>query len=208
MYTWVRRSTYRIHGRSPDCENQPHCSHLFIPAQITRSDRSADRGHKSHKAYIALFVCLMTKALYLEFVSDYFSSTFIAAYQCFLSRREGTRVHIFRQRNHVSRRQSEIVRCTCKQMIQRLTEDFWKAWFRDYLHSLQQHPKWRIVQQLANIGQIVLVRNPLASLSQSKLGRITACHSGKDGLIRVITVKTNRFEYKRSVVKLFSTCHD
>jgi len=47
------------------------------------------------------------------------------------------------------------------QMI--LTEDFWKAWSRDYLHSLQQCPKWRLlVQPLAKISQIVLMRNLLA----------------------------------------------
>ncbi|XP_018376183.1 PREDICTED: uncharacterized protein LOC108769601 [Trachymyrmex cornetzi] len=45
------------------------------------------RGHKSQKAYIALFVCLTIKALHLELVSDYISPTFIAAYQRFVSRR-------------------------------------------------------------------------------------------------------------------------
>jgi len=46
-----------------------------------------DRGHKSHKTYIALFIYLTTKALHLELVSDYSSATFITAYQCFVSRR-------------------------------------------------------------------------------------------------------------------------
>jgi len=45
------------------------------------------RGHKSHKVYIALFVCLTTKVLRLELVSDYSSFIFIAAYQRFVSRR-------------------------------------------------------------------------------------------------------------------------
>ncbi|XP_018349963.1 PREDICTED: uncharacterized protein LOC108753119 [Trachymyrmex septentrionalis] len=45
------------------------------------------RGHNSQKAYITLFVCLTTKALHLELVSDYTSPTFIAAYQRFVSRR-------------------------------------------------------------------------------------------------------------------------
>jgi len=47
------------------------------------------------------------------------------------------------------------------------------------------------VQRLAKVGQIILVRNLLASSSQWKLGRITACiHFGDDDLTRVVTIKT------------------
>ncbi|XP_018338771.1 PREDICTED: uncharacterized protein LOC108746473 [Trachymyrmex septentrionalis] len=45
------------------------------------------QGNKSQKAYIALFVCLTTKALHLELISDYTSTTFIVAYQRLILRR-------------------------------------------------------------------------------------------------------------------------
>lgn len=45
------------------------------------------RDQKLPYAYIALFICLSTKAVHLELVSDYISATFIAAYYCFVSRR-------------------------------------------------------------------------------------------------------------------------
>jgi len=77
-------------------------------------------------------------------------------------------------------------------------EDFWKTWSRDYLHSLQQ-PKWYVVQRLAKIGQIVLVRNPLTPLNYGNLV-ISRRHPRDDG--RIFTIKTSLSEYKRSVVKL------
>ena len=45
------------------------------------------RGYKAHKAYIALFVCMSTRAVHLELVSDYTAATFLAAFQRFVSRR-------------------------------------------------------------------------------------------------------------------------
>lgn len=45
------------------------------------------RGHKSHKAYIALFVCLTTRAIHLELVSDYTTDAFLAEFNRFSARR-------------------------------------------------------------------------------------------------------------------------
>ena len=48
---------------------------------------SRRRGHRSHKAFVAIFVCLCSKATHLEVVSDYTTDAFLAALRRFTSRR-------------------------------------------------------------------------------------------------------------------------
>lgn len=55
---------------------------------------SKGRGHKTYKGYISLFICLATKAMHLEAVSDLKSTGFIAAFKRFAARR-GTPAHMY-----------------------------------------------------------------------------------------------------------------
>lgn len=48
---------------------------------------SAGRGSKSFKGYICLFICMVTRAIHLEAVSDLTSQGFISAFRRFVSRR-------------------------------------------------------------------------------------------------------------------------
>ncbi|XP_077276907.1 uncharacterized protein LOC143905372 [Temnothorax americanus] len=49
---------------------------------------SRGRGHKAYKGFIALFVCLCTKAVHLEAASDLTTDAFLAALRRFTARRE------------------------------------------------------------------------------------------------------------------------
>jgi len=93
-------------------------------------------------------------------------------------------------------------RLTRWQLLCQMRDSFWKTWSNDYLQTLQQRPKWRSIQALAQVGRLVLLRNPLTPPCNWELGRIVECHPGDDGLTRVVTVKTARSTYKRAIVKL------
>jgi len=48
---------------------------------------SKGRGHRASKGFISVFVCLSSKAVHLEVVSDYTAEAFLAAFRRFVSRR-------------------------------------------------------------------------------------------------------------------------
>lgn len=48
---------------------------------------SKGRGYKSSKGYIAIFICLITKAIHIEIVTDFTTQSFLACFKRFISRR-------------------------------------------------------------------------------------------------------------------------
>ena len=48
---------------------------------------SPGRGIKAYKGYLAIFVCMVTRAIHIEVVSDYSTQTFLLAFRRFISRR-------------------------------------------------------------------------------------------------------------------------
>lgn len=78
-------------GDLPLCRVRPsgraflHCGIDYAgPIQIRSTP---GRGHKSRKAYIAVFVCMTVKAVHLELVSECSTQAFLAAFDRFCARR-------------------------------------------------------------------------------------------------------------------------
>ena len=78
-------------------------------------------------------------------------------------------------------------------LVQQLTQHFSARWSTDYLLSLQPKAKWLKQTANINVGDIVICW---------KLGRIINTHAGEDGLVRVITIKTERQTIKRPIRKI------
>lgn len=81
-------------------------------------------------------------------------------------------------------RQIEINRLTRYHLHQRLYQDFWDQWSREYLTRLQIRPKWKQAHQNLRVGQIVLIKEDNVPPTKWILGRITETFSGQDGLVR------------------------
>lgn len=278
----------------------------------------AGRGFRKEKGYVALFVCLSTKAIHLEFVSDLSTVSFIAAFRRFVARRGkcsellsdnatnfiGARRElgdIIKSRAHneeVSRILSNdnitwrtipprsphfggiweagvksvkhhlrrivgnqlmtfeefstmlaeieavlnsrplcslsddpndlnaltpghfligsapvvvperdftstpINRLTRWQLVNQMTQHFWRRWHKEYLSSLQQRYKWTKNSPNVQIGQLVLLKDELLPPAKWRLARVIGTQPGQDGQVRVVILKHATGETTRAITRI------
>lgn len=77
-------------GQLPTCRVTPARAFLHSGVDFAGPINirvSKGRGNRSYKGYICLFVCMVTKAVHLEAISDLTSQAFIAGYKRFVARR-------------------------------------------------------------------------------------------------------------------------
>ena len=74
--------------------------------------------------------------------------------------------------------------------IQQQKTHFWNRWSQEYLHTLQNRPKWNSPAPNLKIGDLVLIKDESMAPMKWKIGRIQDVHPGKDEKVRVATIRT------------------
>lgn len=87
------------------------------------------------------------------------------------------------------------------QLVQTIFQHFWRRWTAEYLPELQNRSKWTKTINITE-GALVLMIDQGAPPFQWPLGRVTELHPGKDGVTRVVTVRTSKGEYKRAITEV------
>ena len=54
-------------------------------------------------------------------------------------------------------------RLSRRELLRQMYEDFWKRWSSEYLHELQQRPKWRTRKTQVTVGDLCVIRNSFGS---------------------------------------------
>lgn len=85
------------------------------------------------------------------------------------------------------------------QHVLKLKQDFWQQWNKEYLNTLNVRRKWREGNKNLEVGALVLLKESNLPTMQWAMGRITQVFPGKDGIVRTVTVKTTKGDFKRSV---------
>lgn len=88
------------------------------------------------------------------------------------------------------------------QVIQKRKQSFWRKWSNDYLTDMQRRGKWFKAPSLIRNGMMVVLKDDNTPPQKWKLGRIVATHAGKDGVTRVVTVRTTNGEYRRPTTQI------
>ena len=87
--------------------------------------------------------------------------------------------------------------------VQQMIQNLWKCWSHDYLHQSQQRTKWKEVKPNVTIGDLVLVKEDNLPPLVCKKAVIIDMHTGRDGLVRVVTIRTAPGAFKRPIAKIF-----
>jgi len=85
---------------------------------------------------------------------------------------------------------------------QLLADHFWRRWVKEYLPSLTRRTKWHGETEPVKTGDMVIIVDEQLKRNSWPRGIIVALHPGRDGVVRVVDVKTNYGIYRRPVSKL------
>ena len=87
-------------------------------------------------------------------------------------------------------------------LIQKIRKDLWNRWKEEYLVTLQQRQKWKHPEVNLKEGTIVILKDENTHPTNWPLGRIIEVHEGRDGKIRVVTLKLQNGILKRPIHKV------
>ncbi|XP_065190901.1 uncharacterized protein LOC135821832 [Sycon ciliatum] len=73
--------------------------------------------------------------------------------------------------------------------VQRLVDEVWQRWKREFLPSLNLRKCWRQAKKSLKVGDVVMWMSPGTPRGQWPLGRIMETFPGKDNKVRVVDVK-------------------
>ncbi|XP_011883306.1 PREDICTED: uncharacterized protein LOC105570566 [Vollenhovia emeryi] len=88
------------------------------------------------------------------------------------------------------------------QLIQQRVQQFWSQWSSHYLQRQQAISKWHHPTNDITVGSLVLLTDERMPPSKWPLARVLELHPGKDGLTRIVTIKTATTTLTRPIVKL------
>lgn len=86
--------------------------------------------------------------------------------------------------------------------IQKMLQEIWRFWSNDYLNLLRERGKWENGKENVKINDLVLIKDNNLPPNSWLRAIVTEIHPDLEGLVRVVTVKTQNSVFRRPIVKL------
>lgn len=89
-----------------------------------------------------------------------------------------------------------------QRLIDKIHQDFWVAWRKEYLGTLQNRYKWNTKEENLQIGDFVIIKEDNVPPNKWVTARVIETYPGKDDLVRTVKIRTARNDLIRPVQKL------
>nr|XP_049699691.1 uncharacterized protein LOC110382053 [Helicoverpa armigera] len=87
-------------------------------------------------------------------------------------------------------------------LTQKIVNNFWKRWYKEYLVNLNQRHKWNVKTSEPEVGDVVILKDDGIPPAKWILGKIIKKYYGPDNISRVVLIKCKKGELKRPISKL------
>ncbi|XP_049543762.1 uncharacterized protein LOC125956186 [Anopheles darlingi] len=90
----------------------------------------------------------------------------------------------------------------CNHQMQLRVQQFWKHWKSEYLQELQKDTVRASRNNGIRLGRMAILIDEMLPVTRWPLARITKIHPGKDGIPRVVSVRTAHGDMTRPITKI------
>lgn len=87
-------------------------------------------------------------------------------------------------------------------LTQKIVNNFWKRWYKEYLVNLNQRHKWNVKTSEPEVGDVVILKDDGIPPAKWIIGKIIKKYYGPDNISRVVLIKCKKGELKRPISKL------
>ena len=153
------------------------------------------------------------KAVHIEFVTNLTTEAFLPTLRRFIAHQGKPKTIYSDNGTNFQGAANELheiykmLQSTSLSRWQTYQQQFWQRWSSDYLQTLQQRQcRLRTCPNLQP-GDLVLLREDNTTPFQWPTAVITNIHSGKDGIIHLVTLRTPKGVSKRPITKICPLPH-
>lgn len=93
-------------------------------------------------------------------------------------------------------------RLSAWQKIQKLQQEFWMRWTKEYVAEQQKRNKWASPSRSMQVGDFAFLKSEVTPPSEWLMARIIEVYPGNDGLVRTCKIRTKTGQYVRPITQL------